>query len=103
MCIKHVDIINNVVWNIRNYRYVGDVSASPSLVLLVPSRQTITRIISGVTCHHNLDHTIVNICNECSDQNNGNDMSKQMNHKAKTFHEQYFKTSINKSCIRVNS
>jgi hypothetical protein len=24
--IKHVDIINNVAWNIRNYRYVGDVS-----------------------------------------------------------------------------
>jgi hypothetical protein len=29
----------------------------------------------------------VNICNECSDQNNGNDMSKQVNHKAKTFDE----------------
>jgi hypothetical protein len=26
VCIKHVDNINNVVWNIRNYRYVGDVS-----------------------------------------------------------------------------
>ena len=26
MCIKHVDNINNVAWNIRNYRYVGDVS-----------------------------------------------------------------------------
>ena len=38
VCIKHVDNINNVAWNIRNYRYVGDVSASPSLVLLVPSR-----------------------------------------------------------------
>ena len=37
VCIKHVDNINNVAWNIRNYRYVGDVSASPSLVLLVPS------------------------------------------------------------------
>src|SRR5215217_6168522 len=29
MCIKHVGIINKVAWNIRNYRYVGDVS-SPS-------------------------------------------------------------------------
>jgi hypothetical protein len=28
VCIKHVDIINNVAWNIRNYRYVGDVSVS---------------------------------------------------------------------------
>jgi hypothetical protein len=27
VCIKHVSIINNVAWNIRNYRYVGDVSA----------------------------------------------------------------------------
>jgi hypothetical protein len=26
MYIKHVDIINNVAWNIRNYRYVGDIS-----------------------------------------------------------------------------
>src|SRR5215203_4347420 len=26
MCIKHVGIINKVAWNIRNYRYVGDVS-----------------------------------------------------------------------------
>jgi hypothetical protein len=26
VCIKHVDNINNVAWNIRNYRYVGDVS-----------------------------------------------------------------------------
>jgi hypothetical protein len=36
-----------------------------------------------VTCHHNLDHTIVSTCNECSDQSNVNDMSKQMNHIAK--------------------
>src|SRR5215203_3871697 len=28
MCIKHVGIINKVAWNIRNYRYVGDVSYS---------------------------------------------------------------------------
>src|SRR5215217_1841263 len=26
MCIKHVGIINKVAWNIRDYRYVGDVS-----------------------------------------------------------------------------
>ena len=38
VCIKHVSIIIKVAWNIRNYRYAGGVSASPSLVLLVPSR-----------------------------------------------------------------
>ena len=30
MCIKHVGIINKVAWNIRNYRYVGDVSTVKS-------------------------------------------------------------------------
>ncbi|KAK1608390.1 hypothetical protein QYE76_032063 [Lolium multiflorum] len=40
-------IINNVAWNIRNYRYVGDVSASPSLVLLVPSRREMNHIATG--------------------------------------------------------
>src|SRR5215212_5800638 len=33
MCIKHVDIINNVAWNIRNYRYVGDVSTPVPQIL----------------------------------------------------------------------
>src|SRR5215212_10967702 len=33
MCIKHVGIINKVAWNIRNYRYVGDVSTGLSFVL----------------------------------------------------------------------
>ena len=32
MCIKHVDNINNVAWNIRNYRYVGDVSVIVAIV-----------------------------------------------------------------------
>ena len=38
MCIKDVGIINKVAWNIRNYRYVGDVSASPSLVPARPEQ-----------------------------------------------------------------
>src|SRR5215203_3661807 len=29
---KHVSIVIKQAWNVRNYRYVGDVSASPSLV-----------------------------------------------------------------------
>src|SRR5215218_7506118 len=36
MCIKHVGIINKVAWNIRNYRYVGDVSVTDKYSLLVP-------------------------------------------------------------------
>jgi hypothetical protein len=34
VCIKHVDIINNVAWNIRNYRYVGDVSLGKVVMVL---------------------------------------------------------------------
>jgi hypothetical protein len=32
MCIKHVSIINKVAWNIRNYRYVWDVSPASTYV-----------------------------------------------------------------------
>ena len=62
MCIKHVGIINKVAWNIRNYRYVGDVSQAGEIdnltvtlgqsILIVLCRFHVGAGILGVAPHY---------------------------------------------------
>jgi hypothetical protein len=51
VCIKHVDNINNVAWNIRNYRYVGDVSSAhceAEIIAALASHQAHQAITTGI-------------------------------------------------------
>ena len=61
MWIKHVAIGIKLAWNIRNYRYVGDVSSIPKLSSTRPrvGKTITTNNFWGDMLSHNLDHNIV--------------------------------------------
>ncbi|KAK1644564.1 hypothetical protein QYE76_062369 [Lolium multiflorum] len=57
---RKADIINNVAWNIRNYRYVGDLSTDRA-------RPTATRTFRRLTPAEQLERRRLGLCFNCDD------------------------------------